>query len=126
MTPHLRSKLDSNNSRGSSSIEDTADHLLAALKDGQLTVKSKLYEFCNAFDLKDTYWKAFYDELAEKVCSSSSWTGMKDVKKRSLVAESFIEQVGPKYWGLANRKKYLQEKYLQEGTVSTYPRHRKS
>lgn len=46
--------------------------------------------------------------------------------KREAVAASFLEQMGPEYWGKANREKYLLEHHIKEGHACVYPRDRKT
>lgn len=119
------STLPGNNDAASAKENDSTSILEDALED--LSIKSTLDMFRMFFDIKPALWDQFQSRLRRHLQVNYSWGIIQsDEKKRRECAETFIEEIGPEYWGTPEgREKYLVEMRVKKGDSCVYPEHKK-
>lgn len=110
-------------SAASTSSATTPCPLMEFLNREELVVTSRLDEFRRFFDLQVLFWDEFRLKLKAWVSSFSSWVSVLNLEsERRKIAESFLEENGPKFWGTDEiRKKYLMEESIESGDVCLWP-----
>lgn len=105
--------------------QDSTSMLEEALED--LSIKSTLDMFRMFFDIKSALWDQFQNRLRRHLQVNYSWGIIQsDEKKRRECAETFLEEVGPEYWGTPEgREKYLMEGVVKKGDSCVWPTHKR-
>jgi hypothetical protein len=94
----------------------------------ELVATSRLDEFRRFFDLQVQFWDVFRLSLKAWVSSFSSWASILNMEsERRKIAETFLEENGPKLWGSdGTRKKYLMEESIESRDVCLWPEHKEA
>ncbi|KAJ5601111.1 hypothetical protein N7510_010645 [Penicillium lagena] len=97
--------------------------LMEFLDREELVATSRLDEFRRFFDLQIQFWDEFRLKLKAWVSSFSSWVSVLNMEsERRKIAETFLEENGPKFWGSdKTRQKYLMQESIESRDLCLWP-----